>query len=93
MFASAPPQKTCNMDNILYKKDSKGKVGDKRKGQKRNFKDNKFGWEEERCGKRMTSGAQTMSPASVLVKRQDQGAKGRGVLGARQDLGRERDRR
>ena len=68
-------------------------MGDKRKGQKRNFKDNKFGWEEERCGKRMTSGAQTMSPASVLVKRQDQGAKGRGVLGVREDLEKESDRR
>ena len=41
----------------------------------------------------MTSGAQMMSPVSALVKRRDQGARGRGALGAKQDLGKERDKR
>ena len=34
-----------------------------------------------------------MSPVSALVKRRDQGARGRGALGAKQDLGKERDKR
>ena len=82
------PQKICDMNNILDKKDSKGKVGGRRKEQKRNFKDNKFGFDgKKRNVKKMTSGAQMMSPANVRIKRQDQKAKERGVLGARQDLG------
>ena len=34
-----------------------------------------------------------MSPVFALVKRRDQGARGRGALGAKQDLGKERDKR
>ena len=80
-----------NMDNILDKRDSKGKVGGGRKEQKVWVL-----WKEEKrreMWRRMTSGAQMMSPVSALVKRRDQGARGRGALGAKQDLGKERDKR
>jgi len=73
-----------NMDNILDKKDSKGKVGGGRKEQKRNFKDKKFGFggkkrDVKKNDKRSTDDVSSFRPGQKTRP----GGKGKGGAGSK----------
>ena len=72
------------MNNILDKRDSKGKVGGGRKEQKRNFKDKKFGFggkkrDVKKNDKRSTDDVSSFRPGQKTRP----GGKGKGGAGSK----------